>query len=101
MNPGGTATKQMSDEFAAADATVNDQIDALMPQFAAANAKFVEDYSNARIIADSGGATWQYFSDSIRGWNYGELGWRRINTTPAQVKREVIKNEVPASRTGN
>ena len=52
---GSTATKQMSDEFDAADAALNDQMDALVPQFAAANAKFVEDYNNARIIVDSGG----------------------------------------------
>ncbi len=38
-----------------ADAALNDQMDALVPQFAAANAKFVEDYNNARIIVDSGG----------------------------------------------
>ena len=43
------------DEFDAADAALNDQMDALVPQFAAANAKFVEDYNNARIIVDSGG----------------------------------------------
>ena len=29
-------------------------MDALVPQFAASNAKFVEDYNNARIIVDSG-----------------------------------------------
>ena len=52
---GSTATKQMGDEFDAADAALNDQMDALVPQFAAANAKFVEDYNNARIIVDSGG----------------------------------------------
>lgn len=52
---GSTATKQLSDEFDAADAALNDQMDALVPQFAAANAKFVEDYHNARIIVDSGG----------------------------------------------
>ena len=52
---GSTAAKQMSDEFDAADAAVSDQMDALMPQFASANAKFVEDYNNARIIVDSGG----------------------------------------------
>jgi hypothetical protein len=52
---GSTATKQMSDEFNAADAALNDQMDALVPQFAASNAKFVEDYNNARIIVDSGG----------------------------------------------
>jgi hypothetical protein len=43
------------DEFDAADAALNDQMDALVPQFAASNAKFVEDYNNARIIVDSGG----------------------------------------------
>jgi hypothetical protein len=52
---GSTATKQMGDEFDAADAALNDQMDALVPQFVASNAKFVEDYSNARIIVDSGG----------------------------------------------
>jgi hypothetical protein len=52
---GSTATKQMADEFDAADAALNDQMDALVPQFAASNAKFVEDYNNARIIVDSGG----------------------------------------------
>ena len=30
-------------------------MDALMPQFVAANAKFVEDYNIARIFVDSGG----------------------------------------------
>jgi len=34
---------------------LNDQMDALVPQFAASNAKFVEDYNNARIIVDSVG----------------------------------------------
>lgn len=55
VGSGSTATKQMGDEFDAADAALNDQMDALAPQFAAANAKFVEDYNNARIIVDSGG----------------------------------------------
>jgi len=41
-----------ANEFDAADAALNDQMDALVPQFAAANAKFVEDYNNARIIVD-------------------------------------------------
>ena len=40
---GSTATKQMSDEFDAADAALNDTMDALLPQFAGSNAKFVED----------------------------------------------------------
>lgn len=53
---GSTATNQMSDEFAAADAVLNDQMDARIPQFAAANAKFGEDSNNARIIVDSRGA---------------------------------------------
>ncbi len=52
---GSTATKQMGDEFDAADAALNDQMDALIPQFAASNAKFAEDYNNARFIVDSGG----------------------------------------------
>ena len=55
VGSGSTATKQMSDEFDAADAALNDQMDALVPQFAAANATFVTDYNNARIIVDSGG----------------------------------------------
>ena len=46
----------MSDEFDAADAALNDQMDALLPQLTSANAKFVEDYANARFIVDSGGA---------------------------------------------
>lgn len=45
----------MAGEFEAADAAVNDQMDALVPQFAAVNAQFVQDYKNARIIVDSGG----------------------------------------------
>ena len=52
---GSTATAQMAAEFDAADAALNDQLDALVPQFTTANAKFVEDYNNARIIVDSGG----------------------------------------------
>lgn len=56
VGSGSTATKQLAAEFDAADAALNDQMDALIPQFAAANPKFVEDYNNARIIVDSGGA---------------------------------------------
>jgi len=52
---GSTSTKLLAGEFAAADAALKDQMDALMPQFAAANAKFVEDYNNARTVVDSGG----------------------------------------------
>lgn len=55
VGSGSTATKQMGDEFDAADAALNDQMDALVPQFAAANATFVTDYTNARIIVDSSG----------------------------------------------
>lgn len=53
---GSTATKQLADEFDAADAALNDQMDALVPQFAAANATFVADYNHARIIVDSRGS---------------------------------------------
>lgn len=56
VGSGSTATKQLADEFAAADAALNDQMDALIPQFAATNATFVTDYNSARIIVDSGGA---------------------------------------------
>jgi hypothetical protein len=34
---------------------LSERMDALVPQFAASNATFVEDYNNARIIVDSGG----------------------------------------------
>ena len=54
MASGSTVTKQLANEFAAADAALNDQLDALIPQFAASNAKFVADYKNARIIVDLG-----------------------------------------------
>jgi hypothetical protein len=52
---GRTATRQLAAEFAAADAVLSDQMDALVPQFAAANATFVNDYKNARIIVSAGG----------------------------------------------
>ena len=52
---GSTATKQLADEFDAADAALNDQLDGLIPQFTVSHAKFVADYHNARIIVDSGG----------------------------------------------
>lgn len=52
---GSTATKQLSDEFAAADTALKVKMDALLPQFAASNAKSVEDYNNARVIVDGGG----------------------------------------------
>jgi len=52
---GSTATTQMGNEFHAADAALKDEMDALVPQFASANATFVTDYKNARIIVDSGG----------------------------------------------
>jgi len=50
-----SATKLLDAEFAAADAVLADVLDALTPQFAAANARFVADYKNARIIVDAGG----------------------------------------------
>ena len=50
-----TATRLLKAEFTAADALLRDQLDALVPQFAAANARFVQDYQNARIIVDSRG----------------------------------------------
>ena len=46
----------MDSEFAAAEAVLEDVLDALTPQFAAANARFVADYKNARIIVDAGGS---------------------------------------------
>ena len=49
MASGSTVTKQLADEFAAADAAWNDQMDALVPQFSSANATFVTDHNNARI----------------------------------------------------
>ena len=55
VSSGSTATKQLADEFDAADSVLDDQMDALVPQFSESNAKFVEDYNNARIIVDSGG----------------------------------------------
>jgi hypothetical protein len=55
VGSGSSATKQMAGEFTAADAALNDELDALVPQFAAANPKFVEDYHNARIIVDNTG----------------------------------------------
>jgi hypothetical protein len=55
VGSGSTATQDMAAEFAAADAALNDEMDALLPQFKTANAKFVEDYTNARIIVDAGG----------------------------------------------
>jgi len=56
VGSGSTATKQLAAEFAAADAALKDQMDALIPQFAATNPTFVTDYDNARIIVDTGGA---------------------------------------------
>jgi hypothetical protein len=50
-----TVTEQMDGEFKAADAVLKDQMDKLVPQFKSANAAFVADYQNARIIVDSGG----------------------------------------------
>lgn len=52
---GKTATEQMDGEFNSADAVLNDQMDNLVPQFKSANAAFVTDYQNARIIVDLAG----------------------------------------------
>ncbi len=48
-----TATEQMDAEFDAADAVLKDQMDSLVPHFKSANAVFVTDYQNARIIVDA------------------------------------------------
>ena len=50
-----TSTSQMKAEFHAATTALRDQLDALLPQFSSVNAKFVQDYQNARIIVDSTG----------------------------------------------
>lgn len=55
VGSGSSATQQMGDEFDAADAALNDQMDALVSQFADSNPQFVADYNNARIVVDSGG----------------------------------------------
>jgi uncharacterized membrane protein len=43
----------MDAEFDAADAVLKDQMDSLVPHFKYANAVFVTDYQNARIIVDA------------------------------------------------
>ena len=43
----------MSDEFGAADETLEEILDGLVVQFQATNAKFVSDYNNARTIVDA------------------------------------------------
>ncbi|HUA67234.1 MAG TPA: hypothetical protein VMA13_01690 [Candidatus Saccharimonadales bacterium] len=50
-----TATRQLADEFDAADEMLGDQMDTLVLQFRSANATFVTDYQNARLIVDSTG----------------------------------------------
>jgi hypothetical protein len=55
VTSGRTATKQLAAEFDAADAVLGDQMDTLIGQFRTANAKFVEDYTNARVIVDNTG----------------------------------------------
>jgi len=52
---GATATSQLADEFAAADAALGDQMDTLVLQFKSANHGFATDYRNARVIVDSVG----------------------------------------------
>lgn len=48
-----TVTQQLSDAYDAADLALNEELDNLIGQFAPANAKFVSDYQNARIIVDT------------------------------------------------
>ncbi len=48
-----TVTQQLGDAFDAADLALNEELDNLIGQFAPANAKFVSDYQNARIIIDA------------------------------------------------
>ncbi len=50
---GATVTQELSDEFDAADETLDEILDGLIVQFKDANAKFVSDYNNARIIVDA------------------------------------------------
>ena len=50
---GKTVTQQLSDAFDAADLALNEELDNLIGQFQATNAKFVSDYTNARIIVDA------------------------------------------------
>ncbi|SRR5581483_4010412 len=50
---GKTVTQQLSDEFDAADETLEEGLDRLIGQFQNANAKFVSDYNNARTIVDA------------------------------------------------
>jgi hypothetical protein len=52
---GATATSKLADEFSAADEVLGDQMDTLVLQFRSANAVFVTDYQNARLIVDSTG----------------------------------------------
>jgi len=52
---GKTTTGGLSAEFAAADLALEEELDKLIGQFAAANATFVSDYNNARNIIDLGG----------------------------------------------
>ncbi len=54
VSSGSTATRQLSAAFKAADAVLNEQMDALLPQFAESNPQFTQDYQNARIIVDTG-----------------------------------------------
>jgi len=50
---GATVTQQLSGEFDAADETLSEILDGLIRQFQSTNAKFVNDYNNARTIADT------------------------------------------------
>lgn len=50
---GATVTRELSDEFDAADEMLAEIFDGLIGQFQTANAKFVSDYHNARTIVDT------------------------------------------------
>jgi len=50
---GRTVTKELNDEFDAADETLSEILDGLVLQFKDTNAKFVSDYNNARTIVDT------------------------------------------------
>jgi hypothetical protein len=52
VTSGATTTAQLAGEFDPADAALNDEMDNIVAQFADANATFVADYKNARIIVD-------------------------------------------------
>ena len=50
---GATVTRELNDEFVAADETLEEILDGLVVQFKDTNAKLVSDYQNAWIIVDA------------------------------------------------